>query len=66
MYCTRPHLVIYVKCFSSCRWFPLWFVMARPLSPHFKIVPALMAHTNHLMEVIYGRGGCAGVLEWIY
>jgi len=44
----------------------LWFVMAHPLSPHFKIVPALMACTNHLMEVIYGRGGCAEVLEWIY
>jgi hypothetical protein len=56
--------VIYVKCFFYLGGFsrPLWLVMAHPSRFHFKASPTLMAHSNHLIEIIYGQGGCVGGL----
>jgi hypothetical protein len=52
---------------------PLWSVMARPFSPHFKICLALMAPANYLLVavtrhhvVIYDLGRYMSVLGWIY
>jgi hypothetical protein len=42
---------------------PLGMIMACPSRFHFKANPTLMAHSNHLIEIIYGQGRCAGLRD---